>query len=64
MEPEARRDADLGAIVAQLREEMSQLRREVSGLPAQLDAIVMKCMESSVEARFGAAEEVAAALSK
>ncbi len=33
-------------------------------VPAQLDAIVMKCMESSAEARYGAAEEVAAALSK
>ena len=33
-------------------------------VPARLDAIVMKCMESSVEARFGAAAEVAAALSK
>lgn len=36
MEPEARRDADLGAIVAQLREEMSQLRREVLGLRCEV----------------------------
>ncbi len=36
MEPEAGRDADLGAIVAQLREEMSQLRREVLGLRCEV----------------------------
>ena len=36
MEPEAHRDAELGAIVAQLREEISQLRREVSGLRCEV----------------------------
>ena len=36
MEPEARRDADLSAIVAQLREEMLQLRREVLGLRCEV----------------------------
>ncbi len=36
MEPDARRDAELGAIVAQLREEISQLRREVAGLRCEV----------------------------
>ena len=36
MEPDACRDAELGAIVAQLREEISQLRREVSGLRSEV----------------------------
>ena len=36
MELDARRDAELGAMVAQLREEISQLRREVSGLRCEV----------------------------
>ncbi len=36
MDPAARRDADVGSIVAQLCEEISQLRREVSGLRCEV----------------------------
>ena len=36
MEPDACRDAELGAVVAQLRAEISQLRGEVSGLRCEV----------------------------